>query len=85
MIELDVLFRSDGTGPSGTAGPVDPGELLGDDGPEEDGDGEGEAEVTATVSAAAGGVHVSLVATAAVAVSLTELTELALAATGIWA
>jgi hypothetical protein len=83
MIELDVLFRSDGTGPSGTAGPVDPGELLGDDGPEEDGDGEGEAEVTATVSAAAGGVHFTVVTMVAVAVSFTELTEVASPATAI--
>jgi hypothetical protein len=84
MIELDALFRSDGSGPSGTAGP---GELAGDDGLEEDGDGEGEgdAEVTATVSAAAGGVHFTVVTMLAVAVSFTELTEVALPATAIWA
>ena len=43
------------------------------------------AAVTAVVSAAAGGVHVAVVITVAVAVSFTELTEVAVDATGIWA
>ena len=47
--------------------------------------GDADAAVTATVSAADGGVHVPVVTTLAVAVSVTELTELALAATGICA
>lgn len=45
--------------------------------------GEAEAAVTATVSAADGGVHFSVVTMLAVAVSFTEVTEVALAATGI--
>ena len=51
------------------------GELAGDAG----------AAVTATVSAADGGVHFSVVTTLAVAVSVTEVSELASAATGICA
>ncbi len=47
--------------------------------------GEADAAVTATVSAADGGVHFFVVAMLAVAVSLTEVTDLALAATGICA
>ena len=47
--------------------------------------GEAEAAVTATVSVADGGVHFSVVATLAAAVSFTEVTEVALAATGICA
>ncbi len=43
------------------------------------------AAVTATVSSAAGGVHVAEVTMLAAAVSVTELTELAPDATGIWA
>ena len=45
----------------------------------------GAAAVTAVVSAAAGGVHFCVVTTLAVAVSFTELTEVAFAATAIWA
>jgi hypothetical protein len=45
----------------------------------------GAAAVTAVVSAAAGGVHFCVVTTLAVAVSFTELTEVAVAATAIWA
>lgn len=41
--------------------------------------------MTVTVSCAAGGVHFAVVATLAVAVSVTELTEVAPEATGIWA
>jgi hypothetical protein len=47
--------------------------------------GEAEAAVTVTVSAADGGVHFSVVTMLAVAVSFTEVTEVALAATGICA
>ncbi|MBV9093084.1 MAG: hypothetical protein JO132_04275 [Streptosporangiaceae bacterium] len=43
------------------------------------------AAVTAVVSAAAGGVHFAVVTMLAVAVNLTEVTEAALAATGICA
>jgi hypothetical protein len=43
------------------------------------------AAVTEVVAAAAGGVHFVLVTAVAVAVSWTELTVVALAATGIWA
>jgi len=39
--------------------------------------------VTATVSVAAGGVHFTVVTMLAVAVSFSELTEVAVAATGI--
>lgn len=78
MSELEMLFRF-GTGPSGsvvpgTAGVVPGGALAGE-----------AAAVTATVSAAEGGVHVAVVVTLAVAVSVTEVTELALSATGICA
>jgi hypothetical protein len=41
--------------------------------------------VTAVVIAAAGGVHVAVVTTLAVAVSFTEVTEVAVDATAIWA
>jgi hypothetical protein len=44
-----------------------------------------EAAVTAVVSAAAGGVQFAVVVTLAVAVSFTELTEVAVDATAIWA
>jgi hypothetical protein len=44
-----------------------------------------EAAVTAVVSAAAGGVHFTVVTTLAVAVSFTEVTDVALDATAIWA
>jgi len=46
---------------------------------------EADAAVTATVTAADGGVHFAEVTTLAAAVSVTEVTELALAATGICA
>ena len=81
MIRLATPLRS-GIGPSGRlatdvipSGDVPAGELAGEAG----------AAVTATVSAAAGGVHFPVVTTLAVAVSFTEVTELALAATGICA
>jgi hypothetical protein len=78
MSELETLFRF-GTGPSGSvapgaAGVLAGGALLG-----------GAAPVTATVSAADGGAHLAVVVTLAVAVSVTEVTELAPAATGICA
>ena len=44
-----------------------------------------EAAVTAVVSAAAGGVHFAVVTTLAVTVSFTEVTDVAVDATGIWA
>jgi hypothetical protein len=88
MSELD---ESPGTfvgcGPSGAA----MGEVLCEDDElvdeecDPDGDGEAEAAVTPTVSAAVGGVHVVGAVTVALAVSLTEVTVLALAATGICA
>jgi len=71
-----------GTGPSGSAVP---GETPGGDAPAGLLAGEADAAVTATVSAADGGVHLSVVATLAVAVSVTAVTEPALAATGICA
>jgi hypothetical protein len=88
-----------GTGPSDTVAPGTlPGVLPGDDplgeaegdvdgdfDPDGDGDGDGDAAVTATVSDAAGGVHCTEGTMLAVAISFTELTELALAATGICA
>ena len=80
MSWLETLLRF-GIGPSGSVVPggtpadVPVGEL----------DGEADAAVTATVSTADGGVHFSVVATLAVAVSFTEVTEVALAATGICA
>jgi len=79
MSWLEMPFRS-GIGPSGS---VVPGETPGDDAAA--GELPADAAVTATVSAAAGGVHFSVVVTLAVAVSFTEVTELALAATGICA
>src|SRR5262249_17952811 len=81
MSWLEMPFRF-GTGPSGNA---DPSETPGGDAPADELAGEAGAAVTATVSAADGGVHLSLVTTLAVAVSVTEVTELALAATGICA
>ena len=45
----------------------------------------GAAAVTAVVMAAAGGVHVAVVTTLAVTVSFTEVTEVAVDATAIWA
>jgi hypothetical protein len=80
MSELAAPFRL-GSGPSGTV--VAPTVVV----PEEDDDEAGEvaAAVTATVSSAAGAVHFAVVVMPAVAVSVTELTEVAPAATGIWA
>jgi hypothetical protein len=88
MSELAAPFRS-GSGPSGTVvlpavvlpAVVLPAVVLPDD---VVADAAGVA-VTATVSCAAGGVHVAVVVMPAVAVSVTELTEVAPAATGIWA
>jgi len=73
-----------GIGPSGS---VLSGKTPADELPDLVGEAEAEAEaaVTATVSAAAGGVHFWLVAMLAVAVSFTEVTEVAVAATGICA
>jgi hypothetical protein len=71
-----------GIGPSGR---LVSGEAPGDDAPADDLAGEGDAAETATVSAADGGVPFCVVTMLAVAVSFTEVTELALAATGIWA
>jgi len=77
MSWLETLLRF-GIGPSGR---VVPGETPADV-PVGELDGEADAAVTATVSTADGGVHFSVVATLAVAVSFTEVTEVALAATG---
>ena len=77
MSWLDTPLRF-GMGPSGS---VVPGETAAGDVPAE----EAEAAVTVTVSAADGGVHFSAVTMLAVAVSFTEVTEVALAATGICA
>jgi hypothetical protein len=77
MSELEAPFRF-GSGPSGTVMAVGapPEDLLpGDPG----------AAVTVTASCATGGVIVAVVTMLAVAVSVTEPTEVALAATGIWA
>ena len=71
-----------GIGPSGS---VLSGRTPADEVPDLAGEAEAEAAVTATVSAADGGVHFWLVAMLAVAVSFTEVTEVALAATGICA
>jgi hypothetical protein len=71
-----------GIGPSGR---LVSGEAPGDDAPADDPAGDGDAAETATVSAADGGVHFSVVTMLAVAVSFTDVTELALAATGICA
>jgi hypothetical protein len=73
MSELETPLRS-GRGPSGSTVCV---AAL------EDVAGEGDAAVTATVSVAAGGVHFTVVTMLAVAVSFSELTEVAVAATGI--
>jgi hypothetical protein len=82
MSELDSPLRA-GTEPR--AGTVPSGSGVSGDGL---GDGlaaAGAGAVTATVSSAAGGVHFAEVTMLAAAVSVTELTELALDATGIWA
>ncbi len=76
MSELDTPLRA-GTGPSGSGAS---GDGLGD-GLAAD----GAAAVTATVWPAAGGVHLAEVTMLAAAVSVTERTDLALDATGIWA
>ena len=77
MSRLASPFRA-GMGPSGSVAMcVADGEALADFA--------GAAAVTAVVSAAAGGVHFCVVTTLAVAVSFTELTEVAFAATAIWA
>jgi hypothetical protein len=81
MSWLETLLRF-GIGPSGS---VVPGETPAGDVPVGELDGEADAAVTATVSTADGGVHFSVVVTLAVAVSFTEVTEVALAATGICA
>jgi len=80
MSWLEMPFRS-GIGPSGS---VVCGKAP-DDAPAGEPAADADAAVTVTVSAAAGAVHFCVVATLAVAVSCTEVTELALAATGICA
>jgi hypothetical protein len=83
--DVDTPFRS-GCGPSGGAGTVgEPGGEPGGEDDDVDGEADGDAAVTATTSKAAGGVHFAVVTMLAVAISFTELTELALAATGICA
>jgi hypothetical protein len=74
MSWLVMLLRF-GMGPSGSV-------VVGE-APADDLAGVADAEVTATVSAADGGVHFAEVAMLAAAVSFTEVTEVALAATGI--
>ena len=82
MSELETPLRS-GMGPSGSAAS---GEALAEDwAGEGDADDAADAEVTVTVAAAEGAVHFTVVTTLAVAVSITELTEVALDATGICA
>ena len=80
MSELETPLRF-GIGPSGSAvsGEAPADDAAGDEA------GAAVAEVTATVSAADGGVHLAEVTMLAVAVSCTEVTVLALAATGICA
>lgn len=86
MSELDTPLRS-GMGPSGSAasGEEIAEELAGEGDADDDADDAADAEVTTTVAAADGAVHFTVVTTLAVAVSFTELTEVALDATGIWA
>ena len=81
MSRLETPFRF-GIGPSGS---VVSGKAPGDDAAGGELAGHAGAAVTATVSAADGGVHFSVVTTLAVAVSVTEVSELASAATGICA
>ena len=82
MSELETPLRS-GMGPSGSAAS---GEGVAEDlAGEGDGDDAADAEVTVTVAADEGAVHFTVVTTLAVAVSFTELTEVALDATGTWA
>ena len=78
MSELDSPFRL-GRGPTGSA--LCDGTLVADLA----GEGDADAEVTVTVEAAEGAVQVAVVTMLAVAVSCTELTEVALDETGIWA
>ena len=79
MSELETPLRS-GMGPSGSAAS---GEGVAEDlAGEGDGDDAADAEVTVTVAADEGAVHFTVVTTLAVAVSFTELTEVALDATG---
>ncbi len=82
MSELDTPLRS-GRGPSGSA--ASGGGAAEDLAAEGDADDAVDAAVTATLTAADGAVHFTVVTTLAVAVSCTELTEVALDATGIWA
>ena len=86
MSELETPLRS-GMGPSGNAasGEALAEDLAGEGDADDGGDEAAAAEVTATVAAADGAVHFTVVTTLAVAVSFTELTEVALDATGIWA
>ena len=81
MSRPETPFRF-GIGPSGS---VVSGKTPGDDATAGELAGDADAAVTATVSAADGGVHFSVVTTLAVAVSVTEVSELAPAATGICA
>ena len=78
MSELETLLRF-GMGPSGSVVSGTPADDLAG---EADKAG---AAVTATVSAADGGVHLTEVTMLAVAVSFTEVTEVAVDATGICA
>ncbi len=82
MSELETPLRS-GMGPSGSG--VSGGELLADDLADDLAGEAVAAAVTATASLAAGGVHFTEVTMPAVAVSFTEVTEVALDATGICA
>jgi len=87
MSELATLLRS-GRGPSGStaAGVAFAEEDLAGEADAEVADAEAaDAAVTATVCADEGWVHCTVVTTLPVAVSCTELTEVASAATGIWA
>ncbi len=80
--ELETPLRF-GMGPSGSV--VSGGEPLADDLADDLAGAADAAAVTATVSLADGGVHFTEVTMLAVAVSFTEVTEVALDATGICA
>ncbi len=80
--ELETPLRF-GMGPSGSV--VSGGEPLADDLADDSAGAADAAAVTATVSLADGGVHFTEVTMLAVAVSFTEVTEVALDATGICA
>ena len=82
MSRLASAFRF-GTGPSGSGGRV----ALAEDAFDEwvDGWGVAAAEVTEVVPDAAGGVHLTVLTMLAVAVSFTDVTDVALDATGICA